>query len=101
MRKLLIVASLLAASSMAFAQSSGGAAKTDIKGNTNINAVGINTTAVAVGEGNTAKNSIGAIKGGTTIKGNTNINAVGINTTAVAVGKNNTATNDIGSIGGK
>jgi len=54
-----------------------------------------------VGEGNTAKNSIGAIKGGTTIKGNTNINAVGINTTAVAVGKNNTATNDIGVIGGK
>ena len=98
MRKTLIVASLIASSLFSVAQA---ADKTDIKGNTNINAVGVNTTAVAVGEGNTAKNSIGAIKGGTTIKGNTNINAVGVNTTAVAVGKNNTATNDIGSIGGK
>jgi hypothetical protein len=101
MRKSLFAVSLLVASSFAFAQASGGAQKTDVKGNTNINAVGINTTAVAVGEGNTAKNSIGAIKGGTSIKGNTNINAVGINTTAVAVGKNNTATNDVGAIGGK
>jgi hypothetical protein len=54
-----------------------------------------------VGKGNTAKNAIGAIKGGTTIKGNTNINAIGVNTNAVAVGKGNTATNDIGTIGGK
>jgi hypothetical protein len=63
MRKTLIVVSLLAASSVAFAQSSGGAAKTDIKGNTNINAVGINTTAVAVGKNNTATNDIGTIGG--------------------------------------
>ena len=99
MRKTLLVLSLFAASSVAFAADD--TPKTNIKGDTNINAVGVNTNAVAVGKGNTAKNAIGAIKGGTTIKGNTNINAVGVNTNAVAVGKGNTATNDIGTIGGK
>jgi hypothetical protein len=98
MRKSILVLSLIAASTLAFAEDT---PKTDIKGNTNINAIGVNTNAVAVGKGNTAKNAIGAIKGGTTIKGNTNINAIGVNTNAVAVGKGNTATNDIGTIGGK
>ena len=71
-----------------------------IKGNTEIKADQKNTTAVAVGEGNTAKNTAGAIKGGTQIKGNTKITATQKNTTAVAVGKNNTAANEAGVIGG-
>ena len=72
-----------------------------IQGNTNINAKNENVAAVAVGEGNTAKNTTGAIKGGTQIQGNTNINASQKNAAAVAVGKNNTAANEAGVIGGK
>lgn len=72
-----------------------------IQGNTDIKAKQENTTAVAVGEGNTAKNTAGAIKGGTQIQGNTKIKASQKNTTAVAVGKGNTAANEAGVIGGK
>ena len=54
-----------------------------------------------VGEGNVAKNTAGAIKGGTQIQGNTKIKASQKNATAVAVGKNNTAANEAGVIGGK
>lgn len=71
-----------------------------IKGNTEIKADQANTTAVAVGEGNVAKNTAGAIKGGTQIQGNTKIKASQKNTTAVAVGKNNKASNEAGVIGG-
>lgn len=72
-----------------------------IQGNTNISAENKNVAAVAVGEGNEAKNTTGAIKGGTQIQGNTNIKAKQTNAVAVAVGKNNTATNEAGVIGGK
>ena len=72
-----------------------------IQGNTEIKADQKNVTAVAVGEGNTAKNTAGAIKGGTQIQGNTKIKASQKNATAVAVGKNNTAVNEAGVIGGK
>ena len=72
-----------------------------IQGNTEIKADQKNVTAVAVGEGNTAKNTAGAIKGGTQIQGNTKIKASQKNATAVAVGKNNTAANEAGVIGGK
>jgi PBP1b-binding outer membrane lipoprotein LpoB len=72
-----------------------------IQGNTNISAENKNVTAVAVGQGNEAKNTTGAIKGGTQIQGNTNIKAQQTNATAVAVGKNNTAANEAGVIGGK
>ena len=72
-----------------------------IQGNTNINADQKNVTAVAVGEGNVAKNTAGAIKGGTQIQGNTNIKASQKNATAVAVGKGNKAANEAGVIGGK
>jgi hypothetical protein len=103
MRKSVIVAALMTVSTVAFAQVQGGAVQaggsTQIQGNTNINAVGVNTNAVAIGKGNTASNAIGAIGKGTQIKGNTNINAVGVNTNAVAIGKGNKATNEIGSIG--
>jgi hypothetical protein len=40
-----------------------------IQGNTDIKAKNENVTAVAVGEGNEAKNTTGAIKGGTQIQG--------------------------------
>ncbi|MFZ4538724.1 hypothetical protein [Propionivibrio sp.] len=60
-----------------------------------------NVNAVSVGEGNTAKNAVGAIKGGTKIQGNTNITAKAKNVNAVAVGENNTATNNVGTIGGQ
>ncbi len=72
-----------------------------IQGNTEIKADQKNVTAVAVGEGNTAKNTAGAIKGGTQIQGNTKIKATQKNATAVAVGKNNEASNEAGVIGGK
>ncbi|MBU3695205.1 hypothetical protein [Dechloromonas sp.] len=72
-----------------------------IEGNTNVIGVNQNTAAVAIGEGNTAKNTAGAIKGGTQIKGNTNVIGVNQNTAAVAIGKNNTAANEAGVIGGK
>jgi hypothetical protein len=72
-----------------------------IEGNTNVIGVNQNTAAVAIGEGNTAKNTAGAIKGGTEIKGNTNVIGVNKNTAAVAIGKNNTAANEAGVIGGK
>jgi hypothetical protein len=71
-----------------------------IQGNTEIKAKQENSTAVSVGEGNTAKNTAGAIKGGTQIQGNTKINASQKNSTAVAVGKNNKASNEAGVIGG-
>jgi len=72
-----------------------------IQGNTEIKAENKNATAVAVGEGNTAKNTTGAIKGGTQIQGTTKIQAKQTNSTAVAAGKNNTAANEAGVIGGK
>jgi hypothetical protein len=71
-----------------------------IQGNTNISAENKGVAAIAVGEGNEAKNTTGAIKGGTQIQGNTNIKAKQTNATAVAVGKNNTAANQAGQIGG-
>jgi hypothetical protein len=72
-----------------------------IQGNTEIKADQKNVTAVAVGEGNTAKNTAGAIKGGTQIQGNTKVKATQKNATAIAVGKNNAAANEAGVIGGK
>lgn len=72
-----------------------------IQGNTNIEASNKNVTAIAVGENNTAKNTTGAIKGGTQIQGNTTIKAQQKNATAIAVGKGNTAANEAGVIGGK
>ncbi len=74
--------------------------KVQIQGNTNINAKTQNNSAIAVGEGNSAKNSTGAIRSGTQIKGNTNLNASSKNSTAVAVGKGNTVANQAGTIGG-
>ncbi len=108
MKKSLILGlGLAVASGVALAQSAGGvkmqssnkAGTVQIQGNTQINASAQNTNAVAVGEGNKAKNTVGGIKGGTQIQGNTKINASAKNTSAVAVGKGNTAENAIGVIG--
>ena len=93
-----LVSTFVASSAFAQAHQSGGT--TQIQGNTEIKAEQKNTTAVAVGEGNVAKNTAGAIKKGTQIQGNTKITASQKNTTAVAVGKNNTAANEAGVIGG-
>ncbi len=106
MRKQLVLVTLVSAvlSTMAFGQakqSSSNAQGVQIQGNTEIKASQENTTAVAVGEGNVAKNTAGAIKGGTQIQGNTKIKATQKNATAVAQGKNNTAANEAGVIGGK
>lgn len=109
MKKLIVATILSAATAVVFAQAGGQAAPgsaqvtsggVNIQGNTNINAAVGSQTAVAVGQGNTAKNTVGAIKGGTNIKGNTNINAVAGKQTAVAVGKGNKAENAVGQIGG-
>jgi hypothetical protein len=72
-----------------------------IQGNTEIKAEQKDVKATAKGEGNTAKNTAGAIKGGTQIQGNTKIKAAQKNATAKAEGKNNTAENQAGVIGGK
>lgn len=106
MRKIAFIA-LALVSGVAMAQHSGGVQSTNnpnavqIQGNTEINANAQNMNAVAVGKDNTAKNAVGAIKGGTQIQGNTKINANAKNVNAVAVGQGNTATNDVGTIGGK
>ena len=105
MRKSLLVVALIAASTVAFAQNktmtTTNPDAVQIQGNTEINANAKNVNAVAVGKGNTAKNAVGAIKGGTQIQGNTKINANAKNVNAVAVGKGNTAENAVGVIGGK
>ena len=97
MNKIVFAALIAFASTTAFGQAS---QPTKIKGNTNIKATQENVVAVAVGEGNTAKNTAGAIKGGVTIEGNTNIKASQKNAAAIAVGKNNKAANEVGVIGG-
>ena len=73
MRKSLFVITMMAASTLAFAQGS------------------IQAT----------PDSVQATSGGVNIQGNTNIKASQKNATAVAVGKNNTAANEAGVIGGK
>jgi hypothetical protein len=99
-----LLASAVVVSAPAFAQSAQRSSNPDgvqIQGNTDIKADQKNVTAVAVGEGATAKNTAGAIKGGTQIQGNTTIKASQKNATAVSVGKGSTAANEAGVIGGK
>lgn len=72
-----------------------------IQGDTRVSANAQNVSAVAAGEGNTAKTATGAVKSGVQIQGITKIDAFTKNVNSVAVGKGNAATNDVGSIGGK
>lgn len=102
-----LIALLMAAAVIAspvFAQSvqrSSNPRGVQVQGNTEIKADQKNTTAVAVGEGNTARNAAGAVKGGTQIQGNTRIQASQKDATAVAVGKGNKSENTSGQIGGQ
>lgn len=70
--------------------------QTRIKGNTEINVRTENTTAVAVGENNVAKNRVGVIKGDKT--GDTKISVNAANVTTVVGGRNKKACTNIGVI---
>ncbi|TXI73804.1 MAG: hypothetical protein E6Q43_05095 [Dokdonella sp.] len=72
------------------------AQKTQIKGNTEINASSNNTTAVAIGSNVTAKNRVGVVQGEK--KGNTKINVATGNVTTVVAGRNKKACTNIGAI---
>ena len=68
--------------------------RTKIQGNTEINATTNNMTAIAVGEGNVAKNRVGVVQGDQ--RGNTKINVAAGNVTTVAAGRNRKACTNIG-----
>ncbi len=72
-----------------------------IQGNTEIKADQKDANALTSGEGNTASNVAGGIKGSTQIQGNTKISASQKGATAVATGKDNKASNEAGVIGGQ
>jgi hypothetical protein len=86
---MILVLSVLTGSAMA--QNS---QRTKIQGNTEINATTNNMTAIAVGEGNVAKNRVGVVQGDQ--KGNTKINVAAGNVTTIAVGRNRKACTNIG-----
>lgn len=88
----LLALSLIVVPSMVSAQ----AKSTRIQGNTEINVNTENTTAVATGENNVARNRIGVIKGDK--KGDTKINVNAANVTTVVSGRNKKACTNIGSI---
>lgn len=93
MKKLSIVLlALLVAPGFVSAQSK----STRIQGNTEIDASSENTTAIATGENNVAKNRIGVIKGDK--KGDTKISVKAANVTTVVGGRNKKACTNIGSI---
>jgi hypothetical protein len=70
--------------------------RTQIKGNTEINVSTENTTAIAAGENNVARNRIGVVQGNK--KGDTKINVNAANVTTVVGGRNKKACTNIGSI---
>ncbi|MCF8211065.1 MAG: hypothetical protein K9K38_16930 [Rhodoferax sp.] len=70
--------------------------RTQIKGNTEINVSTQNTTAIASGENNVARNRIGVIQ--ESKQGNTRINVNAANVTTVVGGRNKKACTNIGSI---
>jgi hypothetical protein len=70
--------------------------QTNITGNTEINVRTENTTAIATGENNVAKNRIGVIKGDK--KGNTRITVNAANVTTVVGGRNKKTCTNIGAI---
>jgi hypothetical protein len=70
--------------------------RTQIKGNTEINVATENTTAIAAGENNVARNRIGVIQGNK--KGDTKITVNAANITTVVGGRNKKACTNIGSI---
>lgn len=70
--------------------------RTQIKGNTEINVSTENTTAIAAGQNNVARNRIGVIQGNKT--GDTRINVNAANVTTVVGGRNKKACTNIGSV---
>jgi len=88
---ILLGVALFAVATVATAQKS-----TNIKGNTEINVNTQNTTAVAVGENNVAKNRIGVVKGDKT--GDTKVSVSAANVVTVAGGRNKKACTNIGVI---
>lgn len=84
---------LISISAAGFAQMS---ARTKIQGNTEINVSTENTTAIAVGQNNVAKNRIGVIQGNK--RGDTKINVSAANVTTVVGGRNRKACTNIGVI---
>ena len=70
--------------------------RTQIKGNTEINVSTENTTAIATGENNVARNRIGVIQGNKV--GDTKISVNAANITTVVGGRNKKACTNIGSI---
>lgn len=86
-------ACMVASGSGALAQVS---QRTKIQGNTEINVSTDNTTAVAIGQNNVAKNRIGVVQGDK--KGNTKINVSAGNVTTVVSGRNKKAVTNIGGV---
>jgi len=72
-----------------------------INGNADLRAQQESTAAVAVGEGNVARNSASAVRSNVQIQGNTKITAEQKNARAIAVGNRSAAENEVGVIGGK
>ena len=70
--------------------------RTHIQGNTEINVSTKNTTAIATGENNVARNRIGVIQGDK--KGNTKITVNAGNITTVVGGRNKKACTNIGGV---
>lgn len=69
---------------------------THIKGNTEINVSTQNTTAVATGQNNVARNRIGVVQGNK--RGDTKITVNAGNVTTVASGRNKKACTNIGGV---
>lgn len=91
-RHIALGVSLICAATAGLAQTS----QTRIKGNTEINVKTENTTAVATGSNNVAKNRIGVIQGDK--KGDTKISVNAANVTTVVSGRNKKACTNIGGI---
>lgn len=87
----IVVGGILAGS--AWAQTS---QRTKITGNTEINVNSDNTTAIATGVDNVARNRIGVVQGN--IQGNTHVNVNAANVVTVVGGRNKKACTNIGSI---
>jgi hypothetical protein len=69
---------------------------THIQGNTELNVTTVNTTAIATGENNVARNRIGVVQGN--LKGNTRITVNAGNVTTVVGGRNKKACTNIGGV---
>lgn len=89
----LLALPLLACFGIAFAQTS---QNTRIQGKTEINVSTKNTTAIAKGEGNVARNRIGVVQGNK--KGDTKITVNAADVTTAVSGRNRKACTNIGGI---